>query len=240
MSGYCNTCKRNVATERDDILGIIVCMRCGSVMESNAIVSEVGFSETGAGAAVADGFQLRAGQARVASNRNPGARTGVHAGMQDSRDRTIELGHRKISDMASQPQIRMSGRLVEIAQRFYNIAVTMNFTKGRKTQVVVAVCLYVTCRMERTAHMLIDFADALSINVFEIGSAFVKFVEMAKITKEIPVIEPATYITRFATKLDFGEDVDDVIKDATRLVTRMKKDWIDTGRRPAGICAACE
>lgn len=39
--------------------------------------------------------------------------------------------------------------------------------------------------------------------------------------------------------LDFGDDTHKVASDATRLVARMKRDWIDLGRRPAGICGAC-
>lgn len=39
--------------------------------------------------------------------------------------------------------------------------------------------------------------------------------------------------------LDFGEDTQRVANDALRLVSRMDRDWIRTGRRPAGICGAC-
>lgn len=53
------------------------------------------------------------------------------------------------------------------------------------------------------------------------------------------VIDPAIYITRFAALLDFGDETQKVALDATRLVHRMGKDWMQIGRRPSGICGAC-
>lgn len=49
----------------DDKLGHVVCLGCGTVLESDTIVSELTFSETTKGAAVTDGFALQAGQARA-------------------------------------------------------------------------------------------------------------------------------------------------------------------------------
>jgi transcription initiation factor TFIIIB Brf1 subunit/transcription initiation factor TFIIB len=53
---------------------------------------------------------------------------------------------------------------MEAAQRYFNLAITNNFIQGRKTQLVVAACLYIVCRTERTSHMLIDFSDILQVN----------------------------------------------------------------------------
>jgi len=38
--------------------------------------------------------------------------------------------------------------------------------------------------------------------------------------------------------LEFGDQEQEVANTALRLVQRMKRDWIQTGRRPAGICGA--
>lgn len=43
---------------------------------------------------------------------------------------------------------------------------------------------------------------------------------------------------RFATKLEFGEKTHDVTMTAQRLVQRMMKDSIHSGRRPSGLCGA--
>lgn len=39
-----------------------------------------------------------------------------------------------------------------------------NFVLGRKSEYTQASCLYVACRLDKTPHMLIDFADALSVS----------------------------------------------------------------------------
>ncbi|VDQ08480.1 unnamed protein product [Trichobilharzia regenti] len=49
---------------------------------------------------------------------------------------------------------------------------------------------------------------------------------------------PCIYIDRFASQLEFGDKVSTVATTAMRLLQRMKKDWMATGRRPSGLAAA--
>lgn len=126
---------------------------------------------------------------------------------------------------------------MEAAQRYFNLAITNNFIQGRKTQHVIAACLYIVCRTEKTCHMLIDFSDILQVNVFTLGSTFLKLVNTLHLV--LPLIDPSIYITRFASMLEFGEETGRVANDAARLCQRMERDWMQTGRRPAGICGAC-
>jgi len=51
-------------------------------------------------------------------------------------------------------------------------------------------------------------------------------------------IDPCLYVMRYANRMGFGEKTHDVSKTALRLVQRMKRDWIHTGRRPSGLCGA--
>jgi len=111
-----------------------------------------------------------------------------------------------------------------------------NFIQGRKTTHVIAACLYTVCRREKTAHLLIDYSDVLQTNVYMLGSCFLKFTRMLSLT--LPIIDPSLYIHRFASKLEFGDRTHLVSMSALRLVQRMKRDWIQTGRRPSGICGA--
>ncbi|KAG7466281.1 hypothetical protein MATL_G00163070 [Megalops atlanticus] len=53
-----------------------------------------------------------------------------------------------------------------------------------------------------------------------------------------PVPDPCLYIPRFAHLLEFGEKNHEVSMTALRLVQRMKRDWMHTGRRPSGLCGA--
>jgi len=84
--------------------------------------------------------------------------------------------------------------------------------------------------------MLIDFSDILQTNVYTLGHIFLKFCRLLNL--QLPIIDPSLYIPRFAAKLEFEEKTQAVANTALRLVQRMKRDWIQTGRRPSGICGA--
>lgn len=51
-------------------------------------------------------------------------------------------------------------------------------------------------------------------------------------------VDPCLYIPRFAHMLEFGEKTHEVSMTALRLLQRMKRDWMHTGRRPSGLCGA--
>ena len=157
----CQTCGPS-DTEYDSALGHVVCLGCGQVLEQNAMVSELTFTESAGGAVLADGFTLKVGQARAKSKTPfvgaPGLR--MH---QDSSEQTRERGHAAIERAGNMQGIQMGPNLIEKAKRVFDIALTAKYTKGRRTNCVVAACCYITCRMEQTSHMMIDFADAFSV-----------------------------------------------------------------------------
>ncbi|KAJ3041349.1 transcription factor TFIIIB subunit brf1 [Rhizophlyctis rosea] len=167
----------------------------------------------------------------------PSSKSKMQRAGQESRETTIQNGYAKISEIANILPIPIDSHHVEAAQRYFNLAVMNNFTKGRKLQDVSAACLYIVCRMGKTAHMLIDFADALNVNVYALGRTFVRLRDILHLP--IPIVDLALYISRFAARLDFQDSTQDVVTDANRLVQRMNRDWLHLGRRPAGICAAC-
>lgn len=138
--------------------------------------------------------------------------------------------------------------VAERALRFFQLALDggtttasgsqpKNFVLGRKSDYTVASCLYVACRMAKTTHMLIDFADVIQVNVFVLGRSYLRLLRVLNL--QMPLIDPSFYISRFAALLEFGDETQRVVTDATRLVTRFKTDWMVEGRRPAGICGAC-
>lgn len=51
-------------------------------------------------------------------------------------------------------------------------------------------------------------------------------------------INPEDLIYRFAQRLEFGSLTMRVANEAAKIVQRMNRDWMTTGRRPAGICGA--
>ena len=52
------------------------------------------------------------------------------------------------------------------------------------------------------------------------------------------LVDPSLYIHRFAHQLKLKEKENEVATTALRLVSRMKRDWMSTGRRPSGLCGA--
>ena len=52
-------------------------------------------------------------------------------------------------------------------------------------------------------------------------------------------VDPCLYLHRFAAKLGESKEKREAITNtALRLVASMKRDWMQTGRRPSGICGA--
>ncbi|KAL3772234.1 hypothetical protein ACHAWO_012632 [Cyclotella atomus] len=207
--------------------GSAVCTDCGIIVEENTLVSSVEFVE-GAG-----GSSSTVGQ--FVGNSSRGLNRGGQYGFsRQSRENTLASGKRRIQDVAS--QLRLGQHFVDAAHRLFTVAVEKNFVQGRRRAHVVAACLYTACRQEKSQHMLIDFSDALQINVYTLGTCFLKFRRLLGLKLEI--IDPALYIYRFAAHLDLDAKANEVAMTALRLVARMKRDWIVAGRRPAGICAA--
>ncbi len=73
--------------------------------------------------------------------------------------------------------------------------------------------------------------------MFTLGATYTRFVRQFMV--RLPPIDPGHFIIRFAQMLAFGDETPQVARDALRLVSRYNTDWLQTGRRPSGICGAC-
>ncbi|KAH0608256.1 uncharacterized protein H6S33_002308 [Morchella sextelata] len=225
----CPGCASSNPADFDDSNGTLVCTNCGTVLQDSQIVSEITFGETSSGAAMVQGSYVAEGQTHVGGGGKFRSGTSL-----ESRDAAIMHGRRKIVQLAE--ALKCPSHYVDTAQRWFTLAVTNNFTKGRKTQYVIASCLYISCRNEKSSHMLIDFSDMLGINVFTLGQTYLKLVQTLEV--RLPHIDPTVYVHRFAKHLEFGDDSVTVANDALRLIQRMNRDWMVQGRRPSGICGA--
>uniref|UniRef100_A0AAQ4Q6H5 B-related factor 1 n=1 Tax=Gasterosteus aculeatus aculeatus TaxID=481459 RepID=A0AAQ4Q6H5_GASAC len=213
----------------DHARGDAVCMTCGSVLEDNIIVSEVEFVETGGGASSA------VGQFIAADGVNPSFGDNHFSGMgRESRAQTLQKARHNINTLGH--QLQMNKHCLDTALNFYKMALMKNLTRGRKNCHVVAACLYLVCRTEGTPHMLLDLSDIVQVNVYVLGRTFL--VLSRELCINAPAIDPCLYIPRFSQLLEFGEKNHDVSMTAMRLVQRMKRDWMHTGRRPSGLCGA--
>ena len=125
--------------------------------------------------------------------------------------------------------------------QIFKLAAGINFIQGRRTKAVAAVCLYISCRLQQSENkfMLIDFSDVLTLNVFKLGQIYTALLKALHFTgnrQNIQLINPEDLILRFSKDLEFGESQMRVCTEAVRIVQRMNRDWMTTGRRPAGIC----
>lgn len=207
------------------------CVSCGTVVEENTIVSSIEFQESGDRSSVVGQFvSATSSQPYNAAHRARG-RFGSSS---DSRDATLINIRRTISQVSS--SLRLPPLFIDRAYRLYQLALQKNFTFGRRQMHVVATCLYTICRQEKSPHLLIDFSDALQVNVYVLGKCFLQFIRLLNL--KMPIIDPSLYIHRFAQRMELGDKINFVTSTALRIITRFKKDWIITGRRPDGICAA--
>ena len=88
----------------------------------------------------------------------------------ESREQTLSNGKRKIKRIAA--ALKIPDYIAEAAGEWFRLALTLNFVQGRRSNNVLATCLYVACRKERTHHMLIDFSSRLQISVYSLGATF--------------------------------------------------------------------
>uniref|UniRef100_A0A2K6VQN9 B-related factor 1 n=2 Tax=Onchocercidae TaxID=6296 RepID=A0A2K6VQN9_ONCVO len=228
MNRKCPNCGSSEIDD-DSARGDSTCMGCGTVLEESTIVSDVAFQENSGG-----GHSL-VGQFISKERGQPTNLSGVPGlSHQESREITYYKGRKLIEEIAS--QLRINQHCVNTAFNFFKMCVSRNFTRGRVRSHVVAACLYMTCRLENTAHLLLDFSDITQVNVFDLGRTLNFLTRSLKIN--LPTTDPCMYILRFAVSLDFGAKQKEVVSLAARLVQRMKRDWIATGRRPSGLCGA--
>uniref|UniRef100_A0A3B5L1K5 TFIIB-type domain-containing protein n=1 Tax=Xiphophorus couchianus TaxID=32473 RepID=A0A3B5L1K5_9TELE len=142
----------------DQARGDAVCMGCGSVLEDNIIVSEVEFVETGGGGSLAVG-QFVSSEGGL---KNPTFGDGHFSGMgSESRAQTLQRAKQHINTLGH--QLQMNQHCLDTAFNFYKMALNKSLTRGRKSDHIMAACIYLVCRTEGTPHMLLDLSDILQV-----------------------------------------------------------------------------
>ncbi|KAF5271769.1 hypothetical protein FQA39_LY08092 [Lamprigera yunnana] len=227
----CKNCG-SLDIEVDPARGDAVCTNCGSVLEDNIIVAEIQFEENAHGASNSIG--------QFVSADSKGGQTILvlvpfHIGQGiESREFTLKKARNGITNLCN--QLRLNQHCVDTACNFFKMALARNLTRGRKNTHMFAACVYITCRTEGTPHMLIDISDVLQICCYELGRTYLRISQALCINT--PSVDPCLYILRFAAKLEFDGKTQEVANTALRLVQRMKRDSIHSGRRPSGLCGA--
>ncbi|KAI1074045.1 hypothetical protein F5B20DRAFT_565042 [Whalleya microplaca] len=214
------------------------CSACGREIDSSNIVAEVQFGESSSGAAVVHGSFIGADQSTTRTVGPGGRRMGGN--ISDSRDKTLREAKNMMNGFAHQLK-DINPAVIDVAMRIFTLVMNENWLQGRGMDKVVPVCLYTACRREdKCKVMLIDFAELVHINVYELGHVFKDLNSIYSFqNNNVRSIIPEDLMWRFCSKLDFGEFLNKVAADATRLCQRMGRDWMVMGRRPSGICGAC-
>ena len=198
----------------DQQLAHTVCEDCGHILSENAIVSEVQFVESG-------------NTARAVGST-------INEANSSSQQTSINHARRTISQIAY--PLHLEETLIDTAHRFYKLALINKQTTGRRHVDVCSACIYIACRLNETPILLIDLSDITKSSVFALGNVFMHLLKALNI--KVPLMDPALYISRFTAMLNLGDKTSAIAKDAVRLVQRFSRDWIQTGRRPNGICGA--
>ncbi|KAG0499643.1 hypothetical protein HPP92_004334 [Vanilla planifolia] len=164
----------------------------------------------------------------------------VENGYTISRQKTFDKGKYEITTIVLHLNVGGGDFIITRAHNFYKIAVERNFTKGRRTSQVAAACLYLACRQTEKAFLLIDFSDYLKTSVYVLGGVFLQLCKMLRLSEHPIVqklIDPSLFIHRFTERL-LGQRNNRVSETALRIVASMKRDWMQTGRKPSGLCGA--
>jgi transcription factor IIIB 90 kDa subunit len=232
---YCCACKEQVEAEVDEAEGHSFCALCGLQLDDLHFESGPSFVRTGdtahlAGTIIRDADLSKAGGGMAGRYRD------------DSQARSIDRGRYWIRNFAHNLQIPEANTYIEQATRVYSLATTNGFTRGRRTNQVAAACLYIVLRQDRRPYMLIDFCHLLSVNVYVLGSTYIRLTERLRLDTHpvlVCAVDPSLFLHRFAGRLKLPDrKLEEVVQTAMLLVAQMKRDWMQTGRRPAGVCGA--
>lgn len=202
--------------------GKIFCNFCGLLIEENIANPDFSYEEKNKNKSSINGQFIRNPMESQSLYRN------------GFNDLVMSSAKRKINQIGN--SLRLKSCLQDEALKFFVLASQRGFINGKKLQNLCVSSIYTVCRRKKTHHLLIDFSDITQIQANKIGTLFIKFKRLLNIS--IPVIDPSLYIERFVSRLQLGNKTQQVGMSALRLIARMKREWVSTGRRPSGLCGA--
>ncbi|TID24952.1 hypothetical protein E2P81_ATG04058 [Venturia nashicola] len=230
------TCTGCAEADIQEHNGQLVCMNCGTVASDSLIVNDVTFGEAASGAALVQGTTIHAGE-RTTRQVNIGFRRGGVT-KEEAQANALRAGQDELKRLANALHI---SSVLETATHMYTLARMHAFQRPIKENAAVA--LYVACRKTKgNTTMLIDLAEQIKMNVFDLGATYKKFVKAVNYDGElenIPTIEIEPVIMKYAQRLEFGDATRQVAVDAASILARMDRDWMVTGRQPMGLIGAC-
>ncbi|RYR32630.1 hypothetical protein Ahy_A10g047166 isoform A [Arachis hypogaea] len=219
---YCDHCVQNVSALRTDY-GSLCCGTCGKVLQDYLFSEEATFVKNSSGQSQLSGHYVRTIQSEFSA----------------SRQRTIDRAFEEIKYLSYGLGVNDDNMTVQ-AVAFYRIALERNFTRGRKSEQVQAACLYIAFRENNKPYLLIDFSNYLRINVYVLGAVFLQLCKVLRL-EEHPIVQkpvdPSLFIYKYTNNLLKERNLV-VSETALSIIASMKRDWMQTGRKPSGLCGA--
>lgn len=229
----CTSCGETVEAQFDAGEGHSFCPACGLQLEDVFLQSGPTFVQDG-------NFSHLAGT--IVREDDLGREGGTIAGYAGARERSASRGKTCIRNFANQLEIPEASTYIEQAARLYQLAMSSGFTRGRRVNQVAAACLYIVLRQDRRPYLLIDFCKLVSVNVYVLGSTYLRLSETLRLSThpvQVCLVDPSLYIHRFAGKLKLPQQKQSaIVNTSMHFIATMKRDWMQTGRRPAGVCGA--
>ncbi|KAH9402041.1 transcription factor TFIIIB subunit brf1 [Tyrophagus putrescentiae] len=231
MVNICYLCNKGEIIPDKKLSGRF-CTGCGECFDIGAFTDEIQYREDDRGRYTAVGNTYNVDKGFVNS------KFANHAQLMSSVENARSILKRYCD------KLYISEAFSKRASEFYKQLLIKKFMNGRRLNVVLAACLYITVRSEGANVIILDISDVSEANVYEIGRYYFQIVKLLHVN--IQTVDPSEYTMRFVDMLRIGNrDLPQVkrtaivIRDtANRLVQRMKRDWIHYGRRPSGVCAA--
>ena len=202
-------CKKCENIQKDPNTGMMICFTCGTVHEESYLVEGLEFDD----------------------NQNA-AGTFINFNKEERKlYKTFRL-IKKVSNILQIPEF-----VVNYAKQIFKTPTCKEFILGKKRKPIIGAALYLACRYHKQKYLLIDFSEVLHINLFLIGTLYIKLVRLTGI--KIEIIEYYMHIPKFCNKFNLGNKAKEVEKTAVKIFQFMERDWITTGRRPSGLIGAC-
>ncbi|KAI4387157.1 hypothetical protein MLD38_005007 [Melastoma candidum] len=222
MKSWCSHCAKFVIAERP-FDGSLCCTDCGRVLEYFNFSVEPTFMKDGAGQSYLSGNFIRTVQSDSAS-----------------RERTLEKASEGMKNICYGLGMDEPHGIVKAASAFYRMALEKNFTRGRRAEHVEAACIYIACRESKLPYLLIDFANSLKINIYVLGAVFLQLCKVLWLEEHHILqkpIDPSLFIHKYTTSLAGGRN-NEIARTALRIIASMRRDWMQTGRKPSGLWGA--
>lgn len=152
-----------------------------------------------------------------------------------SKDSTLSKNEDRLRGLGS--QAKCGSDVCNHGFRIYKMAYESGMTRKRPIELILSSCLYIASRRFKTGHMMADFVPLLNGDIYDLAKTVRFFI--TRLCISVPLLDPIMQVERFCHELINDKTlVPKLVNLAYRIVERMKKDWIDAGRKPGAVAAA--